>query len=187
MSGKLIIFSAPSGSGKTTIVKELVKQIPQLDFSISATTRGPRGVEEHGKDYYFFTKEDFEEKIKKQEFAEYEEVYPGRYYGTLRNEVERIWERGIDVLFDVDVKGGVNLKKVYGNRALALYIKVPSIEVLEQRLRSRGTEDEENIRMRMSRVEEEMRFEKDFDVVVLNETLEKAVEVAVAEVQKFLD
>lgn len=187
MSGKLVIFSAPSGSGKTTIVKELVKQISQLDFSISATTRGPRGTEEHGKEYYFFEKKDFEEKIKKEEFAEYEEVYPGRYYGTLKNEVERIWERGVDVLFDVDVKGGVNLKKVYGDRALAIYIKVPSVEVLEQRLRSRGTEDEENIRMRMSRVEEEMRFEKDFDVVVLNETLEKAVEVAVAEVKKFLD
>ncbi len=187
MSGKLIIFSAPSGSGKTSIVKELVKQIPQLEFSISVTTREPRGAEVHGKEYYFFTKKEFEKKIGYEDFAEFEEVYPGRYYGTLKEEVERLWAKGHDVLFDVDVKGGVNLKKIYGEKALAIYVKVPSKAVLEKRLRDRATENEENIRMRMGRVEEEMKYEERFDVVVLNEILEKAVISAVEVVQSFLD
>ena len=181
--GKLIIFSAPSGSGKTTIVKHLLETSPSVDFSISATTRSPRGKEVDGKDYYFLSKEDFEEKIKKGEFAEYEEVYSGVYYGTLINELKRIWATGKHVVFDVDVVGGVNLKKHFGKQALAIFVRIPSLDVLEKRLRDRGTDDDNSIKTRLSKVEEELAFESEFDVSVINDVLS----VACKEVEELVD
>ena len=144
MNGKAIIFSAPSGSGKTTIVKYLLTNNSDLGFSISASTRDKRGrTEQHGKDYYFLTPEDFKKKIDNDEFIEWEEVYEGNFYGTLKSEIERIWREGKNVIFDVDVKGGLNLKKYFGHKALAIFVKAPSIEVLKERLNDRGTETEE--------------------------------------------
>lgn len=173
--GKLIIFSAPSGSGKTTIVKHLLSKKPNLGFSISACTRDKRGrMEEHGKDYYFLTPEDFKTRIDNDEFVEWQEVYPGAFYGTLKSEIERIWETGKHVIFDVDVKGGLNLKNYYKERALAVYVKPPSLEVLEERLRSRNTETDESISARLFKVKFEMSFESKFDTVLVNDNLEQA-------------
>jgi len=177
--GKCIIFSAPSGSGKTTIVKHLLKHNDNAGFSISACTRDKRGRnEEHGKDYYFFTPDTFKEKIRNDEFVEWEEVYTGAYYGTLKAEIERNWAEGKHVVFDVDVQGGLNLKKYYGDKALAIYVKAPSMEVIEQRLRSRGTETEESISKRLFKVNFEMSFMEQFDIIlendVLDDTLTKA-------------
>ena len=173
--GKLIIFSAPSGSGKTTIVRHLLDINPKLGFSISATTRGRRSaIEENGKDYYFFTPEEFKQKIENGEFAEFEEVYSGIYYGTLKVEIERIWRLGKHVIFDVDVKGGLNLKKAYGDNALAVFVKIPSFEELEKRLRYRNTESEESIQTRLKKVQYEMAYEKDFDKVLINDHLSEA-------------
>lgn len=186
MDGKLIIFSAPSGSGKTTIVKHLLNKIPHLGFSVSATTRTMRNGEIHGKDYYFLTPEDFKKKIDSGEMIEWEEVYQGTYYGTLKTEIERQWAEGNQVLFDVDVKGGLNIKKAYGDKALAIFVKVPSIEVLEARLRSRGTDSEESIATRLQKVAFEMEFQNDFDVVLINDNLQNAQEKAVEVVQEFL-
>jgi guanylate kinase len=184
MEGKLIIFSAPSGSGKTTIVKHLLNTNPNLGFSISACTRDKRGRnEEHGKDYYFLTPDDFKKKIDNNEFVEYEEVYQGAFYGTLKSEIERLWSIGKHVIFDVDVKGGLNLKKYYGDRALAIFVKCPSMEVLEQRLRSRKTETEDSISTRLFKVKFEMGFENQFDVTLLNSDLEQALKDA----QKLVD
>jgi len=184
MEGKLIIFSAPSGSGKTTIVKHLLNTNPNLGFSISACTRDKRGRnEEHGKDYYFLTPDDFKKKIDNNEFVEYEEVYQGAFYGTLKSEIERLWSIGKHVIFDVDVKGGLNLKKYYGDRALAIFVKCPSMEVLEQRLRSRKTETEDSISTRLFKVKFEMGFENQFDVTLLNSELEQALRDA----QKLVD
>jgi guanylate kinase len=184
MEGKLIIFSAPSGSGKTTIVKHLLKTNPNLGFSISACTRDKRGRnEEHGKDYYFLTPEDFKKRIDNKEFVEYEEVYQGAFYGTLKSEIERVWTSGKHVIFDVDVKGGLNLKKYYGDRALAIFVKCPSMAVLEERLRSRKTETENSISTRLFKVKFEMGFENQFDVTLLNSDLKQALEDA----QKLVD
>lgn len=179
MAGKALIFSAPSGSGKTTIVKHLLLNNPDLGFSISASTRDKRGrTEEHGKDYYFLTPEDFKRKIDNNEFIEWEEVYAGNFYGTLKEEIERIWSEGRNVIFDVDVKGGINLKKYFGDKALAVFVKVPSIEVLKERLKERGTETEESLSRRIFKAKFEMTFQDKFDVVLVNEDLDKSLREA---------
>jgi len=174
MAGKALIFSAPSGSGKTTLVHHLLEHNPTLGFSISASTRDKRGrKEEDGKDYYFLTPEEFKKKIDRDEFIEWEEVYAGNFYGTLKSEIERIWEQGKDVIFDVDVKGGINLKKYFGDKALAVFVKVPSLEVLEERLRKRSTESAASLSQRLFKAKFEMEFQDNFDVVLVNEDLEK--------------
>jgi len=170
MLGKTIIISAPSGSGKTTIVRHLLKVNPLLQFSISATTRKPRPPEVDGKDYYFLTAKDFVAK----EFVEKEEVYEGIFYGTLKSEVERIWKNGKVVLFDVDVQGGLNLKKYFDDKALSIFIKVDSTEVIKERLTKRNTESPEDLKKRMDKAYFEMSFEKDFDMVILNHNLDLA-------------
>jgi guanylate kinase len=176
MSGKAIIFSAPSGSGKTTIVKHLLKTNPDLGFSISASTRDKRGrTEQHGKDYYFLSPMDFKKKIDNDEFIEWEEVYEGNFYGTLKSEIERIWREGKNVIFDVDVKGGIALKKYFGDKALAVFVKVPSMEVLKARLHDRGTETPESLSRRLFKAEFEMTFQDKFDVVLVNEDLNKSL------------
>ena len=176
MAGKAIIFSAPSGSGKTTIVKHLLATNPDLGFSISASTRDRRGrTEQDGKDYYFLTPEEFKEKIDNDEFIEWEEVYAGNFYGTLKSEIERIWASGKNVVFDVDVKGGLNLKKYFGDKALAIFVQVPSIEILKERLNERGTETEESLSRRLFKAKFEMSFQDKFDVVVVNEDLSKSL------------
>lgn len=176
MEGKLIIFSAPSGSGKTTIVKQLLANNPNLGFSISACTRDKRGrAETDGQDYYFLTPDEFRQKINEDAFVEWEEVYPGTYYGTLKSEIERIWASGKHVIFDVDVKGGLALKNYYQERALAVFVKVPSLEVLEARLRTRGTETEESLSKRINKMKFEWGFQDKFDVILLNDQLENAV------------
>ncbi len=174
MNGKAIIFCAPSGSGKTTLVKHLLASQPdQFGFSISACTRDKRGrAEEHGKDYYFLSIDEFKNKIDEDAFAEWEEVYPGGYYGTLKSEIERVWADGKVILFDVDVRGGLKLKQYFGDRALSIFVKVPSMEVLEQRLRSRGTETEDSISKRLYKVRFEMSFQDQFDVILINDDLE---------------
>jgi guanylate kinase len=188
MEGKLIIFSAPSGSGKTTIVKHLISKFPNLGFSISACTRDRRGRnEENGKDYYFLTPEEFKQKIDEQAFAEWEEVYPGGFYGTLKSEIERQWAQGKHVIFDVDVKGGVNLKKAYGDKAMSIFVKVPSIEELERRLRERGTESEEKLSARVFKMKFEMSFQDQFDHVLLNEDLNTALAEAEVLVSQFIN
>lgn len=171
MNKKVIIFSAPSGAGKSTIVNHLLKKFPYLEFSISATSRSPRGEEKNGKDYYFFTGDQFEKKIKNGEFIEYEEVYQGSYYGTLKSEVQRIWDKGNIIVFDIDVKGGVNLKRLYGKNALAVFIQPPSIEVLRERLISRGTDSQEAIDKRVEKASEELTYANKFDVVLINDIL----------------
>lgn len=188
MNGKLIIFSAPSGSGKTTIVRELLATNSNLGFSISACTRLPRGDhEKHGIDYYFLSVEDFRQRIVNNEFAEWEEVYPGTYYGTLKSEIERLWSLGKHVLFDVDVKGGLALKQAYQDKALAVFVRVPSIEVLEQRLRARGTETEESLSKRISKMNYELSFEQHFDVVLINDSLETAMSRAQQLIDEFIN
>lgn len=184
MAGKALIFSAPSGSGKTTIVKHLLKNNSDLGFSISASTRDRRGrTEQDGKDYHFLTPEEFKEKIDNDEFIEWEEVYAGNFYGTLKTEIERIWKEGKNVIFDVDVKGGINLKKYFGEKALAVFVKVPSIEILKARLLERGTESDESLSRRLFKAKFEMTFQDKFDVVLVNEDLNKSL----AEAQKLYD
>lgn len=176
MAGKALIFSAPSGSGKTTIVKHLLENNPDLGFSISASTRDKRGrTEKNGKDYYFLSPEEFKDKIDSNEFIEWEEVYEGNFYGTLKSEIERIWQEGRNVIFDVDVKGGLNLKKYFGDKALAVFVKVPSVEVLKERLRDRGTESEQSLSRRLFKANFEMSFKDEFDVVLINEKLDKSL------------
>jgi guanylate kinase len=185
--GKLIIFSAPSGSGKTTIVKHLLATNPDLGFSISACTRDKRGRNEvNGKDYYFLSPEEFKQKIDNNEFVEWEQVYVGAFYGTLKSEIERVWSQKKHVLFDVDVKGGLSLKKHYGDRALAVFVKVPSLEILEQRLKSRGTDSDDSISKRLFKVKFEMSFENQFDVTMINEDLETTLVKAQQLVDNFL-
>ena len=182
--GKALIFSAPSGSGKTTIVHHLLSQNPDLGFSISAATRDKRGrKEENGKDYYFLSPEEFKHKIDNDEFVEWEEVYAGNFYGTLKSEIDRVWASGKNVIFDVDVKGGIALKKYFGEKALAIFVKVPSLEVLKQRLNDRGTESEESLSRRMFKANFEMSFQDKFDVVLVNEDLEHSL----ANAQKLYD
>jgi guanylate kinase len=177
--GKAIIFCAPSGSGKTTLVRNLLANNDNLGFSISACTRDKRGRNEvHGKDYYFFSIDEFKEKLKQKAFVEWEEVYPGGYYGTLKAEIDRLWEEGKNVIFDVDVKGGLKLKDYFGEDALAIFVKVPSMEELEKRLISRGTETEQSLSERLYKVKFEMAFQDQFDVVLLNDNLEKSFEKA---------
>jgi guanylate kinase len=179
--GKAIIFSAPSGSGKTTIVQHLLKHNENLGFSISACTRDKRGrSENNGKDYYFLDPDDFRAKIAKDEFIEWEEVYAGNFYGTLKSEIERIWASGKHVVFDVDVKGGINLKKYFKEDALAVFVKVPSIQILEKRLSDRGTESEDSLSRRMYKASFEMGFEDQFDVTLINENLEDSLKKAQA-------
>jgi guanylate kinase len=186
-SGKAIIFSAPSGSGKTTIVRHLLKKFPNLGFSISASTRDKRGrTEQNGKDYYFLTPEEFKKKIDEDAFIEWEEVYEGNFYGTLKEEIQRLWDEGKHVIFDVDVKGGVNLKKYFGDQALALYVKVPSLEVLQERLRERGTETEESLSRRLYKAKFESTFEDKFDETILNDDMQKSFEEAERLVGNFL-
>jgi len=185
--GKAIIFCAPSGSGKTTIVKHLLSKYNNLGFSISACTRDKRGRnEENGKDYYFLSIHEFNEKISEDAFIEWEEVYPGGYYGTLKSEIQRLWDEGKNVIFDVDVKGGMNLKKYFGDAALAIFVKVPSMEELERRLRSRGTETEDSISRRLYKMKFEMEFQNKFDVVLLNDDLESSLEKAENLYEKFV-
>ena len=176
MKGKLIIVSAPSGSGKSTIVNWLMQEHPELNlyFSISCTSRAPRGEEKDGVEYFFLTPEAFKEKIENDEFLEYEEVYENRFYGTLKAQVERQREAGQNVVFDVDVKGGVNIKKHYGNKALSLFIQPPSIEELRRRLEGRGTDTQEAIEQRLAKAAYELTFAPKFDRVVVNDDLEKA-------------
>ncbi len=179
MAGKALIFSAPSGSGKTTIVRHLLNHNPDLGFSISASTRDKRGrTEEHGKDYYFLTPEEFKKKIDNHEFIEWEEVYAGNFYGTLKSEIERIWAEGKNVIFDVDVKGGISLKNYFGSKALAVFMKVPSLEVLKQRLHNRSTESPDIISRRLFKAKFEMTFQNEFDVVLVNEDLQKSLQEA---------
>jgi guanylate kinase len=179
MPGKALIFSAPSGSGKTTIVKHLLQNNPDLGFSISASTRDKRGrKEEHGKDYYFLSPEEFKRRIDNDEFIEWEEVYAGNFYGTLKDEIERVWREGKNVVFDVDVKGGINLKKYFGDKALAVFVKVPSLGVLEQRLKERGTESPDSLSRRLFKAKFEMAFQDHFDVVLVNENLDQSTREA---------
>ncbi|MCL1942298.1 MAG: guanylate kinase [Candidatus Azobacteroides sp.] len=183
---KLIIFSAPSGSGKTTIVKYLMEQNLNLAFSISATSRFPRGPEKNGVDYYFFTPDEFRKGIEAGDFLEYEEVYTDKYYGTLKSEVEQLLSSGRNVVFDVDVVGGLNIKKYYGTRALAVFIQPPSIEELEKRLNSRGTDAPEMIQARIEKAAHELSYASRFDVVVINDDLLKVQQKVLQIVGKFL-
>ncbi len=184
---KVIIFSAPSGSGKSTIIGHLLKRVPGLEFSISATSRKPRQGEQDGKDYYFLTEEDFKQRVAEDKFVEWVEVYQGTCYGTLKSEIERIWQKGNVVIFDVDVLGGVSLKKIFGDKALSVFIQPPSIEVLEQRLRNRNTETEESLRKRIERAEMELQYSNQLDVVVVNDDLETAINETETIVNNFLN
>jgi guanylate kinase len=185
--GKLIIFSAPSGSGKTTLVRHLLKQEELgLAFSISATSRAPRGNEKHGKDYYFLSEEGFKQQVFDGKFLEWEEVYSGTLYGTLLSEVERIWAEGKTVIFDMDVVGGLNLKSLYGDQALAVFVKPPSVEILEERLRGRATDSDDKIRQRMAKARKELGRADRFDHVLLNNDLNTAKQEAVQLVKLFL-
>lgn len=187
MAGKLIVISAPSGAGKTTIVKKLLEAIPSLEFSISACSRPKRPGEEDGKDYYFISIEEFLKKITTNEFLEWEEVYNKQYYGTLISELERIWKKGNHVIFDVDVKGGLNIKDKYPEETLAIFIRPPSLEVLEERLTNRSTEDKKSLRKRLDKAMFEMGFASEFDAIIINNDLEKAVTETIEMVNKFLN
>ena len=185
--GKAILFSAPSGCGKTTIIKELMKCFDCFDFSISATSRKPRGEEVDGQDYYFLSHEEFMARVAKEEFLEWEEVYAGTCYGTLKSEIDRIWDLGKVIVFDVDVNGGRNIKRYFGNDALSIFVMPPSIEVLEQRLRSRGTDSEEAIVKRLARSAEELKQSSAFDVTIVNDDLQRAVNETRNVIEKFLN
>ena len=187
MTGKVIIFSAPSGAGKSTVVGHLLGLHPEFEFSVSATSRAPRGSEKDGVEYYFIDADRFRELIAEDAFVEYEEVYHDRFYGTLKSEVERIWSKGHVIVFDVDVKGGVNLKKYFGDAAMSVLIVPPSMEVLEQRLRGRGTDSEEAIRERLDKAQSELDFAAGkFDVDLVNDRLEDTFANAEALVDNFL-
>ncbi len=185
--GKIIVFSAPSGSGKTTIVHYLMSQIKNLHFSVSATSRLPRGNEVDGKDYYFLTPEDFRAKISSNDFIEYEEVYAGKYYGTLKSEVEKQLARGENVILDVDVKGGISIKQVYKDNALTVFVQPPSIECLRRRLIKRGTDSIETINNRIQKAEYEITFAHQFDKIIINDILEEAQKDALTTVREFID
>lgn len=186
-SGKLIVFSAPSGSGKTTIVRHLLAQTElNLDFSISATSREKRGIEIDGKDYHFISAEDFKKHIEKDEFLEWEEVYHNNFYGTLKSELERIWAKGKHAIFDIDVIGGLRIKRKYPNQTLAIFVKPPSLEEMEKRLRNRNTESEEKILERTDKAKREMKFAKDFDIILINDDLDEAKGKAYEIVQNFI-
>lgn len=183
MSNKVIIFSAPSGSGKSTIVSHILKLHPEMEFSVSATSRAPRGQERNGIEYHFFTVDEFRKMIAEDKFVEYEEVYAGSFYGTLKSEVQRIWDKGHVIIFDVDVKGGVNLKKYFGDKALSIFIQAPSVEELRKRLVARGTDSAEAIAKRVAKASEEMTYADKFDYILVNDDLQKAY----AEAEKVVD
>ena len=186
MANKVLIFSAPSGSGKSTIVHHLMERRSDLEFSVSATSRAPRGEEKDGVDYYFISEDEFRQKIAQGDFVEHEEVYPGRFYGTLREEVERIWAKGNAIIFDVDVKGGINLKKYFKDDALSVFIQAPSIEELERRLVARATDSPEAIRERVAKAVEEMEYSGEFDRILINDDLQTAFNEADKVVDDFL-
>ena len=187
MAGKLIIFSAPSGSGKSTIIQFLMQQNLNMAFSVSATSRAPRGAEQHGKEYFFLSPSEFRAKISEEAFLEYEEVYKDTYYGTLKSVVEEMVSAGKNVVFDVDVVGGVNIKKFYGDRALSVFIMPPGLDALRERLISRGTDTMEVIEKRLAKAEYEIGFAHKFDVIIKNEILEKAEEEALKVIRKFIE
>ena len=186
MNGKLIIFSAPSGSGKSTIINYLLKQGLNLRFSISATSRSPRGTEQDGVEYFFLSPEEFKKRIANDEFVEYEEVYPDRFYGTLKSQVEKQLAEGQNIIFDVDVVGGCNIKRFYGNRALSVFIQPPSIEELRKRLEGRGTDSPETIDKRIAKAEFELSYAPKFDLIVVNDQLEKAEAQVLEAIRDFL-
>ena len=186
MNRKTVIFSAPSGSGKSTIVHHILDLHPEMEFSVSATSRAPRGTEQDGIDYHFIQPGEFRRRIEAGEFVEYEEVYRDRFYGTLKSEVERIWNAGHVIIFDVDVKGGVNLKKYFGDAALSVFIKAPSVEVLRERLIGRGTDSAEAIAERVAKATEELTYEDRFDYVLVNDDLATAYAEAERVVDEFL-
>ena len=187
-SGKLFVFSAPSGSGKTTIVHHLLNQKElNLDFSISATSRQKRGTEIDGKDYHFISIEQFENHIKNDDFVEWEEVYLNNFYGTLKSEIERIWQKGKHVIFDIDVVGGMRIKKKFPNKTLAIFVQPPSVKEMEKRLRNRKTDSEEKIKERVIKAEKELKFAKDFDIILVNDDLETAKIKAKQIVKKFIE
>ena len=186
-SGKLVVFSAPSGSGKTTLVHHLLQQGLPIGFSISATSRPPRGKEKDGVDYFFMSENSFREKIAEDAFLEYEEVYEGTFYGTLRSEVDRLWKTGKTVLFDIDVVGGLNVKRQYPNQCLALFIQPPSLSELEKRLRGRGTDNEKKIKERLTKATKELDLANQFDNVIVNDDLETAKKEIGKAVHDFLE
>lgn len=186
MEGKLFIFSAPSGSGKTTIVRSLLEKNLNLEFSISATSRPKRNNETHEKDYYFLTADDFKSRINSNDFLEWEEVYENRFYGTLKSEVQRIWDKGNHVIFDVDVVGGLNIKKNYPEKALSIFVMPPSVEELEKRLRNRSTDSDEDIKTRIDKANEELSYANEFDLIIINDNLDKAIEEAENAVRNFI-
>ena len=187
MNNKVIIFSAPSGAGKSTVVNHLLGLHPELEFSISATSRAPRGQEKHGVEYYFFSAEEFRQMISEDKFVEYEEVYAGSFYGTLRSEVERIWAKGHVIIFDIDVQGGVNLKRIFGEQAFSIFIQAPSVEVLRERLIGRGTDTQEAIDRRVAKAASEMEFAAGkFDYTLINDDLQTALAEAERVVEDFL-
>lgn len=186
--GKAIIFSAPSGSGKTTIVKHILSKYPNIEFSISASTRDKRGRSEtNGKDYHFLSPEEFKSKIDQDEFIEWEEVYEGNFYGTLKSEIERIWSKGHHVIFDVDVKGGISLKDYFGEDALSIFVKVKDMDVLAERLNDRGTEDSDSLSRRLYKAKFEMSFENKFDVTLINDKLKDSFHNAEKLISDFLN
>ena len=186
MSNKVVIFSAPSGSGKSTIVNHILKRHPEMEFSVSATSRAPRGQEKNGVEYHFFPADDFRKMISEDKFVEFEEVYAGSYYGTLKSEVQRIWDKGHVIIFDVDVKGGVNLKKYFGEKALSVFIQAPSVEELRKRLIARGTDSAEAIEKRVAKAAEEMTYADKFDSIIVNDDLQTAYNEADTLVDSFL-
>lgn len=188
MSNKVIIFSAPSGAGKSTVVNHLLGIHPELEFSISATSRAPRGQEQHGVEYYFYSADEFRQMISEDKFVEYEEVYAGSFYGTLRSEVERIWAKGNVIIFDIDVQGGVNLKRIFGDQAFSIFIQAPSVEILRERLVKRGTDTPEAIEKRVSKAASEMEFAAGkFDYTLVNDDLQTALAEAERIVDEFLN
>ncbi|MFC2104158.1 guanylate kinase [Bacteroidota bacterium] len=187
MEGKLFIFSAPSGSGKTTIVRRLLEKDLTLEFSISATSRPKRNNEINGKDYYFLTVDDFKEKIENNEFVEWEEVYENRFYGTLKTELERIWAQEKHVIFDVDVVGGLNIKKEYPEKALSIFVMPPSVKELEKRLILRSTDSSEDIGTRIDKAKKELNYADKFDIVIINDDLEKAIHESEKVLKEFIN
>ena len=187
MTGKVIIVSAPSGAGKTSIVKHVLDYLPELRFSTSATTRAMREGEVNGRDYHFLTVDDFKRGIDRDEFLEWEEVYHNQFYGTLKSEIRRIWDEGKVVIFDVDVKGGLNIKKFFGDDALAVFIEPPTVQELENRLRKRGTETEESLRKRVEKAEYELSFAPQFDKIIVNDNLDDARAEMLHTIREFLD
>ncbi len=184
---KALIFCAPSGSGKSTVVRHILSLHPELEFSISAASRAPRGAEKDGVDYWFISADEFRRRIASDEFVEYEEVYAGSFYGTLKSEVERIWDKGNSVIFDVDVKGGLNLKKYFGDKALSVFVQAPSVEELRRRLIGRATDSPEAIEKRLAKATEEMSYADKFDYILINDDLQKAFSDAEKVVNDFLN